>query len=272
MIINNSASSTTGLGLSKNVDQMKSSLLKLASGSKINKSSDDAGGLAVSMKLDAAISRTYAVQSNVANAQSYLQTQNSVMGVAGNVLSRMSELAMSFKDPTKSASDKAAYQEEFSQLQSELQSLSGETFNGVSLFGSASGPNTVSVPTSEDGTSTADIQKAYVDDPSGQYAQVKDSGNSLSAGTVNVSMINRAIEELANLRAQNGASASRLQFASDTLSVNAQNLMSANSRITDTDVAEESTKLATFSLLAQSGTGMLAQANLMKATVMRLLG
>lgn len=271
MNITNSASGAS-VGLGTSIAELGKSLTKFASGSKLGSSSDDAGGLAVAMKLDAAISRTRAVQSNIASATSYLQTQDGALSVAGNVLDRMSQLAILSKDPTKSSADKANYQTEFSQLQDQLQSLSSETFNGVALFGSAGGSNTLDVATSEDGTQAAQIDKALLDNPSGEFVNVKNSANSLTDGSVDVSMIKKAMEEVASLRAQNGASASRLQFADSTLKVGEQNLISAYSRIADVDVAQESTNFAKVNMLAHAGVGMLAQANLLGRTVLKLIG
>jgi flagellin len=76
---------------------------------------------------------------------------------------------------------------------------------------------------------------------------------------------------LANIRANNGAEQSRLTFAADMLSINKVNLESANSRILDLDVADESTKLARFNILQQAGTAMLAQANQSTQSILRLL-
>jgi flagellin len=83
--------------------------------------------------------------------------------------------------------------------------------------------------------------------------------------------VTAAIEQLATLRATNGAEQSRLTFAADMLSVNKQNLEAANSRIIDVDVAKESSQLARFSILQQAGTAMLAQANQSTQSILRLL-
>ena len=85
------------------------------------------------------------------------------------------------------------------------------------------------------------------------------------------STITAAIESLATLRAQNGAEQSRLTYALDMLKVNKTNLEAANSRILDVDVAEESTQLARYNILQQSGTAMLAQANQSSQSLLRLL-
>jgi flagellin len=94
---------------------------------------------------------------------------------------------------------------------------------------------------------------------------------SYTGATAAVSAIQNQIQNLANIRANNGAEQSRLTFAADMLSINKVNLESANSRILDLDVADESTKLARFNILQQAGTAMLAQANQSTQSILRLL-
>ena len=101
---------------------------------KIVQPSDDAGGLAVSMKLSATINRTSAISTNITNAQSFLQTQDGAFQVAGNVMDRISELKILANDVAKNPSDIANYETEFSALQEQLMAISNETFNGVPLF------------------------------------------------------------------------------------------------------------------------------------------
>ena len=109
LIINtNLAASTAAMNLNRNNSMLQKSLARLSSGSKITSSADDAGGLAVSMKLEAAIARTDATSTNVANAGSFLQTQDGALKSAGQVLNRISELKLLSTDVTKSASDVAA--------------------------------------------------------------------------------------------------------------------------------------------------------------------
>jgi flagellin len=120
---------------------------------RINASSDDAGGLAVSMKLSAAIRRTEATQANVNNSQAFLETQDGVLKSADKIVSRMSELAQLANDVTKSTSDLALYQTEVNNLKGQLGLMMGEAFNGISLFsaGSSASPataTTLSVVTS----------------------------------------------------------------------------------------------------------------------------
>ncbi len=89
------------------------------------------------MKLSATVRQQGAIQNNIGNANSFLQTQDGVLATVGKVLNRISELKTLAQDPTKNSSDLANYNAEFTQLQLEITSLGNEKFNGISLFGSA---------------------------------------------------------------------------------------------------------------------------------------
>jgi flagellin len=130
----NSAASTASYYLSKNNTALQKSLTRLSSGSRINKPSDDAGGLAVSMKLNASISRLKGVNNNIQNAVSFLEVQDGVFQGAAGIITRMGELKALSQDVLKNSSDIANYNAEFKNLQVQLYQISQETFNGVSLF------------------------------------------------------------------------------------------------------------------------------------------
>ena len=105
VVINtNFAATVAANNLAASNDNLQKSLNRLSSGSKIVSPADDAGGLAVAMKLTAAAKRQGAVATNIGNAVSFLQTQDGVLKVAGKVLDRMGELKTLYTDPTKSAS------------------------------------------------------------------------------------------------------------------------------------------------------------------------
>ena len=289
----NTASSLAAYNLSSTNTNLQRSLQRLSSGSRINSSFDDAGGLAVSMKLSAAIRRTEATQANVNNSISYLQTQDGVLKNAEKVVVRMSELVQLATDVTKSTSDKALYRTEFESLQDQLSSIMGEEFNGISLFTTGgydgtitqNGSNTLTVVTSHDGSQTIGITQAdlgavanFIGTASGAVLDAAGSNLALGDVFVNVtdavaaiSVVNTAIQNLAELRANNGADQVRITFAADMLSINKVNLESANSRIADVDIAAESANLARLNILQQAGTAMLAQANTASQSVLRLL-
>ena len=275
----NSAASAAAYNLGNINTSLQKSLQRLSSGSRINSSNDDAGGLAVSMKLSASIRRTEATQANVNNSMAFLETQDGVLKSADKLVARMSELAQLANDVTKSTSDLALYQTEVDTLKSQLSSMMSETFNGISLFSSGlvttpATATTLSVVASQDGSQSIGITQAHLGSVGAYVGTASASGINISSTTgakAAISTVNAAIQNLAQLRAYNGSEQSRLNFASDTLSLNKTNLESANSRIIDVDVAEESSKLARFNILQQAGTAMLAQANQSSQSLLRLL-
>jgi flagellin len=283
----NSAATAAAYNLSNTNVNLQRSLNRLSSGSRINSSMDDAGGLAVSMKLSASIRRTEASQANVNNALSLLETQDGVLKTADKVVTRMSELVLLATDVTKSSTDTALYKTEFQSLQSQLSSMLREKFNGVSLFNSGGNDatitttNSLTVVTSQDGAQTVGITQAdlgavayYVGTASGAAlagTAIDTVFGSATAAAAAVSNITAAIQNLATLRATNGSEQVRLTFAADMLAINKTNLEAANGRITDVDIASESANLARLNILQQAGTAMLAQANQANQSVLRLL-
>jgi flagellin len=267
VVINtNSSASYASLNLTKSSDLLQKSLARLSSGSKISTPSDDAGGLAVSMKLQAAIKRTDATATNVANALSYLQTQAGSLKSIASVLDRMSELGTLAGDVTKSSTDIANYSTEYTNLVTELNKLSSDSFNGISLFSNgASAASALTVFLAQDGSQTMTIDAPGVGT---KWSGITELANATGAS---ITAVSDAIQGISTLMANNGAQASRLQFALDSLSVNKVNLEAANSRIYDVDVAAETTKLARANILVQSGAAMLSQANAASQIALKLL-
>jgi flagellin len=285
----NTAATSAAYNLGNTNVNLQRSLNRLSSGSRINSSMDDAGGLAVSMKLSASIRRTEATQANVNNALSYLETQDGVLKSAEKVVSRMSELIQLAADVTKSTTDTALYKTEYQSLQSQIGSMLGEQFNGINLF-TAGGVDTtidtasLQVVTSQDGEQKIDISKLDLGAVGGYVGTASGDGTaetvsidpdtvfgSATGAAAAISNITLAIQTLAELRATNGSEQVRLTFAADTLAVNKTNLEAANGRITDVDIAYESANLARLNILQQAGTAMLAQANQANQSVLRLL-
>lgn len=414
VVINTNAAATmAAANLASSNAHLQRSLNRLSTGSRLVMPADDAGGMAVSMKLSAMARRQSAVIGNVANATSYLQTQDGVLNAVGKVLSRISELKTLALDPTKNSSDVGNYNAEFTQLKSQLGNLAAETFNGVALFASTA----LTVPVDESGTSSVTMagvnllgasggaawsnlsgvtpgvgwtsSSPFITNSGGDTAfhgdgtltttqtniagpytmsftfteynasgafTVSNGGNALnvnglsaaigvnhtlaisvdsngdatwsfnggaqtgavagfgspsgaaltftnsggadvhihdnftltstvsgtgniyavqsgaSLSAVSLATISSALEEVATFRANNGALQSRLGFASEVLTTNKANIEAANSRITDVDVAEESTRLARYNILSQAGTSMLSQANQSTQIALKLLG
>ena len=288
----NSAAANASYYLSKNNAALQKSLNRLSSGSRITKPSDDAGGLAVSMKLQGTINRLNGVEKNIGNAISYLQVQDGILESAASIVDRMAELKALSQDVLKNTSDIANYNSEFATLQVQLYQMAQTTFNGVSLFGAGTtavfgGTTaqdvTVSIYTSATGESGSkvSINKSMLlsaltlTTATPSTSQAWSSGSTASKATfaatsistaialadISVGVYTQALQNLATLRAENGGSVSRLQFAQESAAQQRTNLEAAKGRIVDVDIATESTTLAKYNILVQASASMLAQAN-----------
>jgi flagellin len=134
-ISTNTAALRAGSQLSMNQARLQRSFDRLASGKKLSSPVENPGGLAVSMKLSAAINRLSGAQSNVQNAISFLEVQDGMLDTVGRIVDRMSELkGLASQDPMKSDQDRASYDNEFRDLQLQLFDISQQKFNGVSMF------------------------------------------------------------------------------------------------------------------------------------------
>src|SRR4051812_7094974 len=220
VVINTNYSATVAANnLASSSAMLQKSLNRLSSGSKIINPSDDAGGLAVSMKLSAAAKRQGAVESNIGNATSLLQTQDGALKITGKVLDRMSELKTLYADPTKNSTDLSNYDSEFTALQSQLTALTTEKFNGVSLFGSSS----LTIAVTEDGSTSSAVTLAGRDLAStgtGIGTLTGTAISSLGSTGLTLTAITTAIQSVATFRATNGSEQSRLGFADELLTTN----------------------------------------------------
>jgi flagellin len=266
MVINtNTSAQNAATLLQQSSANLSQSLARLSSGSKITSPSDDSAGLAVSMKLNAQIARTGAAQNNVNNAVSFNQTQDGYLQQVNTALTRMSELAVSAQDVTKTTSDRQLYQQEYSTLGSYINDVATKSFNGVSLFNG----NTLNVTTDSEGNTFSNLG---VNLGSTTYSTATgDDISSVSGAQGALKDTESAITQLASDRANIGSNEETLGYYNNQLSSLSNNLSAAVSQITDVDVATESTNYAKENILVQSGTAMLAQANSMPQSVLRLL-
>ena len=264
MVINTNSAAIRGARmLGEWTDRLNSALARLASGSKIVSPQDDAAGLAVASKFDAQIQRNKGVQNNLTSALSYSQTQDGFLQKVGKALDRMSELSTLALDTTKSTADKSNYNTEFTDLKNYISDIGVKEFNGVSLF---SGTGLSVTKDSDGGTWTLNASGLNSSDISSVIASAFAVTSSAA-----VSTLKTAIENVATHRAKVGANIQRLQFTQEQVSILNENLSASVSRIKDIDVAEESTQFARYNILVQSGTAMLAQANLLPQNALRLL-
>jgi flagellin len=224
----NAAAVTASYNLSRNNAALQKSLSRLSSGKRIVQTSDDAGGLAVSMKLNAQISRMQGVSNNIQNAISYLDVQDGVMQGSASIVSRMAELKALSQDVLKNSSDIANYNTEFKNLQVQLYQISQETFNGVSLFAikvtggatdavfgnGSSADNTVSIYTTANGASgpivslskaallsaltfnSTDVKTNLAFGATGTTLAATSNADAVDLSTISVSFFTQAIENI----------------------------------------------------------------------------
>jgi flagellin len=266
MIINtNTSAQVSANNLAASSTALSRSLARLSSGSKIVNPSDDAGGLAVASRLDAQVQRLSAANSNVGNAVSFTQTQDGYLKKVSKAFDRMSELAILSQDATKTDQDRALYDVEFQQLSQYVGTAAAQQFNGVDLFST----NAIDITADGEGNSFTmagiDLTSTpYTDAMAAKVGTLTDAKDALDK-------VRTAINQVASDRATIGAYQSRLNFTAEQITISKENLTAASSRIQDVDVAEETTQYARNNILVQSGTAMLAQANQMPQSVLRLL-
>ena len=264
MVINtNTGALRASRMLHESTARLNVSLARLASGSKVVAPHDDAAGFAVASKFDAQIERNRSVQNNLTSAVSYSQTQDGFLKRVGSALKRMSELATLAMDGTKSSADKSNYNTEFVDLRAYVSDIGLKDFNGVSLFNGSG----LAVTKDSDGNTWS--MNASNLNGSDNTTVIDAAFTVTSSGAV--SSLKTAIENVATHRAQVGANIQRLHFSQDQIAVLNENLSASVSRIKDIDVAEESMSYARYNILVQSGTAMLAQANMIPQHALRLI-
>jgi len=373
MVINSNLAALTGSdNLNTNQSRLTRSLARISSGSKLL--TDDAAGMAVGTKMDAQVHRINGAKSNVANATSFVQTQDGYLSKIGKALDRMGELCILAQDATKSDNDRALYNKEFGELQNYIATNADKEFNGVSLFSpnalsvtidseggsfpmaginvAASPYSVVSSPSAKasmqlselsitggtitvGGTTVAispndTLQQVFdriqtnvpglttsLNEATGLVTMTNSSGSSVTltestgenflektnlatgspltllaggfktstgnitpagigistvaAAQASLTAVKTALAQVGSDRATLGSYLSRLNYSSDQLTVSKENLSAASSHIQDVDIADESTEYARANIMVQSSTAMLAQANQLPQSVLRLL-
>ncbi len=266
LINTNISALRTSSMLGESTMQLSKSLARLSSGSKLTSPTDDVAGMAVSLKFDAQINRTAAARSNTGNAVSFSQTQDGFLNKVQKGLDRMSELAVLAQDETKTDSDRQLYDKEFQTLDDYITDIATKDFNGVSLFDGTTRGITID-------SDAKTFSMTGVNMGGANYTGIRSTAVATTTGAAAaLTAVKTAITQLSSDRATVGSNISRLQHTGDQLKMLEDQLSSSNSRIRDVDVAEESTNYARYNILVQSGTAMLAQANTLPQSALRLLG
>jgi flagellin len=268
----NAAAVNAAYYLNQNTNALNSSIAELASGSRLANASNDAAGVAVSGNITASIGELGAASQAVQDVVSFAQTTDGFLSTIEQELQRMGELAQSATNGAFGSADRANYATEFTTLASQINSIvKGAQFNGTSLFNTGSNPGTATITVGVDSNGdTASFTTATLGDTTSLALQSLDITTTTGAATA-VTALNKALTSLTSQRAQVNASISEFNFYVQNISTETTNLQSANSLISDVDVATESTALAQNNILVQASSSMLAQANASQNSLLGLL-
>ncbi len=271
-IKNNLMAENAARHLATSYDSLAKSVERLSSGLRINSAADDAAGLAVRelMRADIAVLRQGA--KNAQDGISMLQTAEGAMQTIDECLVRMKELAEQAATGTYTATQRGLMDDEFQEMANEIDRIAKATeFNGTSLLDSASG--SVAVQIGDGSTSNVDyISVSLVDVTKTGLSVGSEDISTVSGAQSAMTAVASAIDEKDSARASFGAKMNRLENTIDTLNIQAENLATAESRVSDVDVATEMSALTRNQVLAQAGVAMLAQANTMPSLALTLLG
>ncbi len=271
-IKNNLMADNAARHLGRAYDALATSVERLSSGQRINSAKDDAAGLAVRelMRADMAVIRQGS--RNAGDAISMLQTFEGALAAVDEALIRMKELAEQAATGSYSAAQRNIMNAEFLEMISEISRIATTTsFNNVTMLDSATGTNTIHFGENSSITvSSVDVQAASLFNSAGLLV----NGIAGADGTraiAALSIVTSAIETKDSARASFGYKMNRIESTASVLDIQAENLLSAESRISDVDVATEMATLTRNQVLAQAGISMLAQANTMPQMALALL-
>lgn len=258
---------------STNLNMMRS-LERLSSGYRINRAADDAAGLAISENLRAQIRGLKQANRNAQDGVSMVQVAEGGLAEVSNMLIRMRELAIQAASDTVGDRERTFTDAEFQQLKSEIQRVAEVTeFNGTPLLSGTGGLLEFQIGVHNDPfNDRISFDSAAANATTGSLGILAEAVSSKPGAQTSLGVIDEAILRVNSMRANFGALQNRLVATMNSLNVSHENLSAANSRIRDTDVAEETAELAKQNILMQSGVSVLGQANQIKSLALKLLG
>lgn len=263
--------------------RLATSVQRLSSGLRVNSAADDAAGLAVREMMRTDIRVLNQGVRNANDAISLIQTADGAFSVIDEKLTRMKELAEQAATGTYTTAQRLIMDSEYQAMASEITRIAMATdFNGVKLLdGSLSGTvNQMKIHFGTGNSSAEDYYYIRIDNTTASALGVGNSAalgagytiSTQSAAQEALTAIDNAIMTKDNIRANLGGIANRLSNTISNLSIQAENLQSAESRISDVDVASEMTEFTRNQILVQAGVAMLGQANTLPQLALKLMG
>ncbi len=258
--------------LQRSSQEQADSFQRLASGTRITKSADDAAGLSISEKLKSQIRSLGQAERNANDGVSFVQVAEGGMNEIGNMLIRLRELGIQAASDTIGDTERGFIDKEVQQLKSEIDRIANvTTFNGTPLLNGSVGHELSFHIGAQKGDAimfNPDSYNVTADKLGISGLDYKSADGARDA----LDTVDKAINLLSGSRAELGAQQNKLQATISNLAIQKENYSAANSRIRDTDVATESSKLISGNILQQAGVSVLAQANTAPQSALRLLG
>jgi flagellin len=254
--------------------ESQDSFAKLSSGQRINKSADDAAGLAISEKLKAEIKSAQQANRNANDGISLVQVAEGGLNETSNILTRMRELAIQSASDTVGDVERSMSNLEYQSLKEEMERISQVTeFNGKKLLNGSGDKLEFQIGTGGD---------EYKDRIGLDTAALNSGVENLDVGSLDISskdgaheslsVVDQAIDKVSSQRAVLGSLQNRLISTTNNLQTYTENMSAANSRIRDVDYAEETAKQARNGIITAASTAVLAQANMSSQGALRLIG
>ena len=259
--------------------EVNKNMEKLSSGMRINRAGDDASGLAVSEKMRSQIRGLRQATRNTEDGMSMIQTTEGYLGEVADILQRIRVLSVQSANGIYTANDRQMIQVEVSQLIDEVDRIASQAeFNKMNLLqGDFARGSRVSSMWFHMGANQHQRERVYIGTMTSRALNLtRNDGTLLTLSTMEfandaIGVLDDALHRVNKQRADLGAYFNRLEHAAKGLMVGYENLQASESRIRDTDMAEESVAFTKNQILVQSGTAMLAQANLRPQSVLQLL-
>jgi flagellin len=279
-VINTNINSITAQNSTNRSDRgLNITMNKLSTGYRINRSGDDAAGMAVSTKMIAQVRGTYMAQRNISDAVGLVQTADGAMSEISAIMQRMRELAVQGSTETYSTNDLGLMDTEYQQLESEIQRIVEQTkWNKMGLLDGTSGSNSdgsFKIQLGADNGQFLTITIGNLEVSTGNTALLSDLHGmaviSQASASQAITQIDEALTDLATRRADMGSYMNRLGHSLNNAEIYTANMADSNSRIQDTDYAKEMTELSRIQIVRQAGMAMLSQANAIPNQVLQLL-
>ena len=258
-----------------NRQMLDRTLERLSSGSRINHAGDDAAGLAISETLRAQIRGISQAERNAQDGISLVQVAEGGLVEVSNILIRMRELGVQASSDTVGTRERGFLNNEFQQLSEEIDRIANSIeFNGNPLLNGNGSAFEVQIGTKNNPL----VDRIKLFDPYSSNVNLVSLGINLSSvadktsAQNSLASIDQALNTVTSIRAGFGSMQNRLQSVINNLTVNKENMMAANSRIRDADLAEETSEMTKAQILNQAGVSVLAQANSSIKSALGLLG